>query len=78
VLTNEGAALHEWTLAGRGLAWCSTWEVAGAIEEAPGTDIHAVFAQHRQLPSQRHVYVDSLRHAYSQPRYSRTAEKTGK
>src|SRR3546814_11249732 len=26
---NDGAVLHEWALAGRGLAWRSMWEVSG-------------------------------------------------
>src|SRR3546814_18746880 len=28
---NDGAVLHEWALAGRGLAWRSMWEVSGAL-----------------------------------------------
>src|SRR3546814_2072029 len=28
---NDGAVLHEWALAGRGLAWRSMWEVSGDL-----------------------------------------------
>jgi DNA-binding transcriptional LysR family regulator len=53
--------LHDWVLAGKGLAWRSMWEVGADIEagrlrpvlegySAPGNDIYAVFAQRRHLP----------------------------
>jgi len=29
---NDGAVLHAWALAGRGLAWRSMWEVSADIE----------------------------------------------
>ncbi|WP_036166703.1 LysR family transcriptional regulator [Massilia sp. 9096] len=79
---NDGAVLHAWALAGRGLAWRSLWEVSADIEAgrlvpvlddfaAPGNDIHAVFAQRRHLPLRIRVFVDFLRHAYSRPDYWR-------
>jgi DNA-binding transcriptional LysR family regulator len=82
MVCNDGAVLHAWALEGRGLAWRSMWEVGADIEAgrlipvleqfaAPGNDIHAVFAQRRHLPLRVRVFVDFLRHAYSQPDYWR-------
>jgi DNA-binding transcriptional LysR family regulator len=79
---NDGQVLHEWALAGKGLAWRSMWEVGGEIEAgklrtvltdfaAPGNDIHAVFAQRRHLPLRVRAFVDFLRRAYAQPDYWR-------
>jgi DNA-binding transcriptional LysR family regulator len=79
---NDGEVLHDWALAGRGLAWRSMWEVgpqlrAGALRTvldqyaAPGNDIYAVFAQRRHLPLRIRAFVDFLRHTYNQPGYWR-------
>ena len=79
---NDGQVLHEWALAGKGLAWRSMWEVGSEIEAgklrtmlsdfaAPGNDIHAVFAQRRHLPLRIRAFVDFLRRAYAQPNYWR-------
>ena len=83
MVCNDGAVLHDWAMAGRGLAWRSMWEVSSEIEAgllvpvleqyaAPGNDIYAVFAQRRHLPLRVRVFVDFLRHAYSQPDYWRS------
>lgn len=83
MVCNDGAVLHDWAMAGRGLAWRSMWEVSSEIEAgllvpvleqyaAPGNDIYAVFAQRRHLPLRIRVFVDFLRHAYSQPDYWRS------
>lgn len=77
---NDGAVLHDWVLAGKGLAWRSMWEVGGDIEAgrlvsvldefaAPGNDIYAVFAQRRHLPLRIRVFVDFLRRTYAQAGY---------
>ena len=61
MVCNDGEVLHDWALAGKGLAWRSMWEVGSEIEAgrlrtvldqyaAPGNDIYAVFAQRRHLP----------------------------
>ncbi|HYC43202.1 MAG TPA: LysR family transcriptional regulator [Noviherbaspirillum sp.] len=82
MVCNDGAVLHDWALAGKGLAWRSMWEVGNAIESgqlvtvldefaAPGNDIYAVFAQRRHLPLRIRAFVDFLRHAYAQPGYWR-------
>ena len=83
MVCNDGAVLHDWALAGRGLAWRSMWEVGAEIADgrlvsvlddfaAPGNDIHAVFAQRRHLPLRIRAFVDFLRHAYAQPGYWRS------
>lgn len=80
MLCNDGAVLHQWALAGKGLAWRSMWEVGGALESgdlvtvldefaAPGNDVYAMFAQRRHLPLRIRAFVDFLRHAYAQPDY---------
>jgi DNA-binding transcriptional LysR family regulator len=82
MVCNDGAVLHDWALAGKGLAWRSMWEVGTAIESgelvtvldgfaAPGNDIYAVFAQRRHLPLRIRAFVDFLRHAYAQTDYWR-------
>ncbi|CAN7301992.1 LysR family transcriptional regulator [Pseudoduganella sp. LjRoot289] len=79
---NDGAVLHDWVLAGKGLAWRSMWEVGGDIEAgrlrtvldeyaAPGNDIYAVFAQRNHLPLRIRAFVDFLRRTYAQQGYWR-------
>jgi DNA-binding transcriptional LysR family regulator len=83
MVCNDGTVLHDWALAGRGLAWRSMWEVGAEIADgrlvsvldeyaAPGSDIYAVFAQRRHLPLRIRAFVDFLRHAYAQPGYWRS------
>ena len=82
MVCNDGAVLHDWALAGKGLAWRSMWEVSADIDAgrlatvldqfaAPGNDIYAVFAQRRHLPLRIRAFVDFLRHTYAQPGYWR-------
>ena len=82
MVCNDGEVLHDWALAGKGLAWRSMWEVGTEIESgklqtvldefaAPGNDIYAVFAQRRHLPLRIRALVDFLRRAYAQPEYWR-------
>jgi len=82
MVCNDGAVLHDWALAGKGLAWRSMWEVdaeigAGKLQtvldqySAPGNDIYAVFAQRHHLPLRIRAFVDFLRHSYAQPGYWR-------
>ena len=84
MVCNDGAVLHAWALAGKGLAWRSMWEVGeqiargelcAVLEEftAPGNDIHAVFAQRRHLPLRIRAFVDFLRRSYAAPDYWRNA-----
>jgi DNA-binding transcriptional LysR family regulator len=82
MVCNDGEVLHDWALAGRGLAWRSMWEVGTEIESgklvtvldeftAPGNDIYAIFAQRRHLPFRIRAFIDFLRQAYALPDYWR-------
>jgi DNA-binding transcriptional LysR family regulator len=77
---SDGAVLHEWCLAGYGLAWRSWWEVGADIAAgrltrvldafaAPPIGIHAVFPQRRHLPLRVRLFLDLLKHTYSTPGY---------
>ncbi len=79
---NDGTVLHEWALAGIGLAWRSMWEVQrdlaqGALVSvldafaAPSTGIYAVFPQNRRLPLRVRLLIDHLRGNFGQPDYWR-------
>lgn len=77
---NDGAVLHEWALAGAGLAWRSLWEVGGELAAgrlvsvldeyaAPPMGIYAVFPQRRQLPLRVRAFIDALKATYGDPDY---------
>lgn len=77
---SDGAVLHEWCLAGYGLAWRSWWEVGADIAAgrllcvldrfaAPPVGIHAVFAQRRHLPLRVRLFLDFLKHTYASADY---------
>ncbi len=77
---NDGVVLHEWALAGKGLAWRSLWEVGRDIESgrlipvldefaAPPMGIYAVFPQRRHLPLRLRLFVDQLNTAFGDPDY---------
>jgi DNA-binding transcriptional LysR family regulator len=77
---NDGAVLHEWALAGRGLAWRSMWEVGEDLQRgalvpvldefaAPPTGIYAVFPQRKYLPLRVRLLIDHLKHSYGNPGY---------
>lgn len=77
---NDGAVLHEWALAGRGLAWRSLWEVGQHLKEgtlvsvldayqAAPIGIYAVFPQRRHLPLRVRLFIDLLKATYGRPEY---------
>ena len=79
---SDGQVLHDWCLAGYGIAWRSTWEVESEIaagrlvavlEEfaAPSNGIYAVFPQRKHLPLRVRLWIDFLKHHYSQPEFWR-------
>lgn len=79
---SDGQVLHNWCLAGYGIAWRSTWEVeqdiaAGRLVPlledyaAPPNGIYAVFPQRKHLPLRVRLWVDFLKHHYSQPDFWR-------
>lgn len=74
---SDGQVLHEWCLAGYGMAWRSTWEVesdiaAGRLETvldafaAPPNGIYAVFPQRKHLALRVRLWIDFLKHHYGQ------------
>ncbi len=79
---SDGQVLHDWCLAGYGIAWRSTWEVdaeiaAGQLVEvleafaAPPNGICAVFPQRKHLPLRLRLWLDFLKHHYAQPDFWR-------
>ena len=77
---SDGQVLHDWCLAGYGLAWRSTWEVASEIASgqlvavlenfaAPPNGIYAVFPQRKHLPLRVRLWIDFLKHHYSQTEF---------
>ena len=74
----DGQVLHDWCLAGHGIAWRSTWEVeaeiaSGTLVEvlaeyaAPPNGIYAVFPQRKHLPLRVRLWIDFLKHHYARP-----------
>lgn len=77
---NDGAVLHEWALAGMGLAWRSLWEVGEDLRwgrlvsvldafATPPVGIHAVFPQRHHLPLRVRLFIDLLKDNYGRPDY---------
>ncbi|MDP1732954.1 MAG: LysR family transcriptional regulator [Sulfuritalea sp.] len=77
---NDGAVLHDWALAGKGLAWRSLWEVGADIAAgrlvtvldefaAPPVGIHAVVPQRRHLPLRVRMFIDLLKATWRDPAY---------
>ncbi len=80
---SDGQVLHDWCLAGYGIAWRSTWEVESEIAAgrlvpvledfaAPPNGIYAVFPQRKHLPLRVRLWIDFLKHHYSQPEFWRS------
>ena len=81
---SDGQVLHDWCLAGYGIAWRSTWEVeaeiasgqlAVVLEEfaAPPNGIYAVFPQRKHLPLRVRLWIDFLKHNFGQPGFWKSA-----
>ncbi len=79
---SDGQVLHDWCLAGYGIAWRSTWEVESEIAAgrlvalledfaAPANGIYAVFPQRKHLPLRVRLWIDFLKHHYSRPEFWR-------
>ncbi|MEO5796987.1 MAG: LysR family transcriptional regulator [Rhodoferax sp.] len=78
LVCSDGQVLHDWCLAGYGIAWRSTWEVEAEIASgqlvsvldafaAPPNGIYAVFAQRKHLPLRVRLWIDFLKLHYGQP-----------
>jgi DNA-binding transcriptional LysR family regulator len=74
---SDGQVLHDWCLAGYGIAWRSTWEVEAEIAagslvalledfSAPANGIYAVFPHAKHMPLRVRLWIDFLKHHYSQ------------
>lgn len=81
---SDGQVLHDWCLDDYGIAWRSTWEVESEIASghlvavleafaAPPNGIYAVFPQRKHLPLRVRLWIDFLKHHYSQPDFWRSA-----
>jgi DNA-binding transcriptional LysR family regulator len=77
---SDGQVLHEWCLAGHGIAWRSTWEVQADVATgrlvpllaefaAPPNGIFAMFSQRKHLPLRVRLWTDFLKSTYAQPNY---------
>ena len=69
---SDGQVLHDWCLAGYGIAWRSTWEVEAEIASgqlvavlesfaAPPNGIYAVFPQRKHLPLRVRLWIEFLK-----------------
>ena len=85
---SDGQVLHDWCLAGLGLAWRSWWEVGADVQAgrlvrvlddfaAPPNGIYAVFAQRKHQPLRLRLWIDFLKETYGQPAYWRAADASG-
>ena len=77
---SDGSVLHQWTLAGIGLAWRSLWEVqediasgrlVAVLEEyaAPPNGIFALMPERKHLPQRLRLFLDMLKSQYASPTY---------
>jgi DNA-binding transcriptional LysR family regulator len=83
---SDGQVLHDWCLAGYGIAWRSTWEVEAEIAAgllvamledfaAPPNGIYAVFPQRKHLPLRVRLWIDFLKHHYGTPGFWQSRTK---
>ncbi len=74
---SDGQVLHDWCASGYGIAWRSTWEVEAEVAAgtlvavledfaAPPNGIYAVFPHAKHLPLRVRLWIDFLKHHYSQ------------
>ncbi|MBT0570020.1 LysR family transcriptional regulator [Curvibacter sp. CHRR-16] len=77
---SDGQVLHDWCLAGLGIAWRSAWEVQAALASgalvpvladyaAPPNGIYAVVAQRKHMPLRLRLWIDFVKERYSAPGY---------
>jgi len=83
VACSDGSVLHQWVLAGFGLAWRSLWEVhedlacgrlVSVLDEyaAPANGIFAMLPERKHLPLRVRLFVEMLRTRYATPSYWET------
>ncbi|MDH4050210.1 MAG: LysR family transcriptional regulator [Rubrivivax sp.] len=77
---SDGQVLHDWCMAGLGIAWRSTWEVerevaSGQLQAvlvdyaAPPNGIYAVFTHAKHQPLRVRLWIDFLKHSYGDAAY---------
>ena len=77
---SDGQVLHDWCMAGAGIAWRSSWEVQADVDSgrlvevlgafaAPPNGIYAVVPQRKHLPLRVRLWIDFLRHHFGRPGY---------
>ncbi len=75
---SDGQVLHDWCLAGHGIAWRSNWEVESEIAAgllvpllddfaAQPNGIYAVFPHAKHLPLRVRLWIDYLKEQYARP-----------
>ena len=80
---SDGQVLHDWCLAGHGIAWRSTWEVQSEVAAgqlvalledfaAPPNGIYVVFPQRKHLPLRVRLWLDFLKQRFSVPGFWQT------
>ncbi len=80
---SDGQVLHDWCLAGYGIAWRSTWEVEAEIAAgslvavledfaAPPNGIYALFPHAKHLPVRVRLWIDFLKSNFGQPGFWRS------
>jgi DNA-binding transcriptional LysR family regulator len=83
---SDGQVLHDWCLAGLGIAWRSTWEVEQDVASgrlvsvlddhaAAPNGIYAVFPQRKHLPLRVRLWIDFLKHTYGDASYWRASAR---
>ena len=77
---SDGQVLHDWCVAGMGLAWRSTWEIEHEVAcgrlvsvlerfAAAPNGIYAVFPHAKHLPLRVRLWIDFLKNSYGDPGY---------
>ncbi|MDT8999422.1 LysR family transcriptional regulator [Paucibacter sp. APW11] len=85
---SDGQVLHDWCLAGLGIAWRSTWEVeadlaAGRLQSvldefaAAPNGIFALIPQRKHLPLRVRLWIDFLKQNYGSASYWQRASLQG-
>ena len=83
---SDGQVLHDWCVAGLGIAWRSTWEVEREVADgrlvavldafaAAPNGIFAVFPQRKLLPLRVRLWLDFLKHSYGDATYWQAAQR---
>ena len=80
ISASTSQVLHDWCLAGHGIAWRSTGEVEAEIDAgllvpllddfaAPPNGIYAVFPQRKHLALRVRLWLDFLKAQYARPEF---------